>query len=69
MLIIVGTRYYFPPVGVTVADAHQTGDVSAEDEARIEAEAKAVAEELPNAPTTAPSDGDHAQKKHKTSDS
>ncbi len=69
MLIRVGTRYYFPPVGNTVVDVHQTGDVSAEDEARIDAEAQAVAEVLPNAPTTAPSDGDHAQKRQKTSDS
>ncbi len=70
MLIIVGgTSYYFPPVDDAIASTHQPADVSAENEARIDAEAKAVAEELPDAPTTAPSEGGHAQKRQKTSDS
>ncbi|KAK4097812.1 A1pp-domain-containing protein [Parathielavia hyrcaniae] len=69
---------YFPPVAedkTTAADdkdetpaADQVIDVR-EAEARLEAEAEAVANELPNPPTTDPTEPGHAGKKQKHEDS
>ena len=60
-------RLYFPPVpddqlGIDLQDEKR------EKEAKLEAEAEAVASELPSAPTADPSDPGHAGKKQKHED-
>ncbi len=52
-------RLYFPPVDE---------DETRRTEAELEAEAKAVASELPSAPTFDPSDEGHVSKKQKQGD-
>lgn len=63
-------RLYFPPVTEDeTAAGFATGDQeSRETEAKLDAEAEAVAQELPSAPTSDPSDPGHAGKKQKQKD-
>ncbi|KAK4158043.1 hypothetical protein C8A00DRAFT_28942 [Chaetomidium leptoderma] len=55
---------YFPPVAEDESMADHEEEAR-ETEAKLEAEAKAVASELPSAPTSDPSDPGHAGKKQK----
>ncbi|KAH8882567.1 A1pp-domain-containing protein [Thozetella sp. PMI_491] len=55
---------YFPPIEGGATESREED----EKEAKIEAEAKAVADELPSAPTTNPVDPIHPEKKQKTDD-
>lgn len=55
-------RLYFPPV---VEDEAGDSDTTRETKARLDAEAEAVANELPSAPTADPSDAGHVGKKQK----
>jgi hypothetical protein len=57
-------RLYFPPV-IEDKTPPTDGDKKAKetDDAKLEAEAEAVAQELPSAPTSDPSDAGHAGKK------
>jgi O-acetyl-ADP-ribose deacetylase (regulator of RNase III) len=60
-------RLYFPPVPEDQATSDHK-DEKREKQAKLEAEAQAVANELPSAPTADPSDPGHAGKKQKHKD-
>jgi hypothetical protein len=57
-------RLYFPPVAEDESATDHENDTK-ETEAKLTAEAEAVASELPSAPTSDPSDPGHAGKKQK----
>lgn len=60
-------RLYFPPIPEDQPAADHE-DEKREKEAKLEAEAEAVASELPSAPTSDPSDAGHADKRQKHED-
>lgn len=68
LLTGLDNRLYFPPVleeETTAPTAETDRAAKRETDAQLEAEAEAVANELPSAPTSDPSDAGHAGKKQK----